>query len=222
MRFLILTMIFCLLVWAMPVQANQSLVEKHDCVSCHRFSAEDSQESYKAPDLFYAGDKFQQKWLEKFLQTPVTVRKAGVSTDPDFLKKSSTPAKPHPALPKKEALAMTDYLLSLQLPGLARGKVDDAPLTKGTRVKVKILFERNYGCIACHEGINLAGQARGGVSGPSLANAGNRLNADWVFHWLKTPKKFIDRGRMPFYNLDDESADKLTQYILSLKIGDWN
>ena len=117
---------------------------------------------------------------------------------------------------------MADYLLSLTLPDLPQDKVEDVPLTKGNRVRVKILFERNYGCIACHEGINLAGQARGGISGPSLANAGNRLTADWIFNWLKTPKKFISRGRMPFYNLDDESAIKLTKYILSLKIGDWN
>ena len=117
---------------------------------------------------------------------------------------------------------MADYLMTLSRPDLAQNKVDGAPLTKGSKVRIKILFERNYGCIACHEGINLAGQARGGISGPSLANAGNRLTANWVFNWLKTPGKFIAKGRMPFYNLDDESAIKLTKYIMSLKIGDWN
>lgn len=222
MRFLITNLLCGWLFWALPAQANQTLSEKHDCSSCHRFSAEDSLESRKAPDLFYAGNKFQKPWLEKFLQAPVVVRKAGTSTDPDFLKKSSTESQPHPFLSKKEALAMADYLVSLVLPGLSKGKVDDVPLTKGTKVRVKILFERNYGCIACHEGINLAGQARGGISGPMLANAGNRLTADWVFNWLKTPEKFIVRGRMPFFNLDDESAIKLTKYIMSLKIGDWN
>ena len=108
------------------------------------------------------------------------------------------------------------------MPTLAKGIVDDVPLTKGNKVKIKILFERNYGCIACHEGINLAGKARGGISGPSLANAGNRLTADWVFNWLKTPHNFITSGRMPYYNLDDESAIKLSKYIMTLKIGDWN
>jgi mono/diheme cytochrome c family protein len=222
MRFFFTTLLSGWLIWALPVQADSTLPEKHDCSSCHRFSAEDSLESRIAPDLFYAGNKFQKSWLKKFLQAPVVVRKAGTSTDPDFLKNSSTEAPPHPALSKKEASAMADYLMSLVLPGLSKGKVDDVPLTKGTKVRVKILFERNYGCIACHEGINLAGQARGGISGPSHANAGNRLTADWVFNWLKTPKKFIARGRMPIFNLDDESAVKLTKYIMSLKIGDWN
>lgn len=222
MRFLTTALLSGWLIWAAPVQADSTLPEKQGCSSCHRFSAEEPPESHKAPDLFYAGDKFQKPWLEKFLQTPVVIRKAGVSTAPDFLKANSTPAPPHPTLSNKEALAMADYLMSLSMPNPAKIKMDDAPLTKGNRVRIKILFERNYGCIACHEGINLAGQARGGISGPSLANAGNRLTADWIFNWLKTPKKFIAKGRMPFFNLDDESAIKLTKYIMSLKIGDWN
>lgn len=220
MRFLFTPLLCGWLLFYSPVQAESISPEKHGCSSCHRFSVEDSLELPKAPDLFYAGNKFQQPWLIKFLQAPRVVRKAGVSTDPEFLNKKSAPAQPHPALPQKDALAMADYLMSLTLPDLSRGKVDAVPLTKGNKVRVKILFERNYGCIACHEGINLAGQARGGISGPSLANAGNRLTADWVFNWLKTPEKFIARGRMPFFNLDDESAIKLTKYIMSLKIGD--
>ena len=222
MHFSITLLLFGWLILSLPVQANPTPQKKHDCSSCHRFSEKDSLESPKAPDLFYAGNKFQQPWLIKFLQTPGVVRKAGVSTAPDFLKKNSTPAQPHPTLSPKDALAMSDYLMSLTLPDLSRGKVDAVPLTKGNKVRIKILFERNYGCIACHEGINLAGQARGGISGPSLANAGNRLTADWVFNWLKTPEKFIARGRMPFFKLDDESTIKLTKYIMSLKIGDSN
>ena len=218
-----ITLLLCgWLILSSPVQAESISPEKHDCSSCHRFSEQDSLESPKAPDLFYAGNKFQQSWLKKFLQTPGVVRKAGVSTDPEFLNKNSPPAQPHPTLSQKDALAMADYLMSLTLPDLSKDKVDTVPLTKGNKVRVKILFERNYGCIACHEGINLAGQARGGISGPSLANAGNRLTAEWVFNWLKTPKKFIARGRMPFFNLDDESAIKLTKYIMSLKIGSSN
>lgn len=116
---------------------------------------------------------------------------------------------------------MAEFLGSLKLPDLATGQMDNAPLTKGKRVRTKILFERNYGCIACHEGINLAGQARGGISGPSLANAGNRLQADWVFNRLKTPEKFLAKSRMPLYKIDDETTIKLTKYIMSLKIGDW-
>jgi mono/diheme cytochrome c family protein len=220
MKFFIPILLFGCLVITSSVQADTTLPEKLGCASCHRFSGDEPTESHKAPDLFYAGDKFQKPWLEKFLQNPVIIRKAGTINDSGFLKGTPT-APPHPSVPKKEALAMAEFLSSLSLPDLATGPVDDTPLSKGKRVRTKILFERNYGCIACHEGINLAGQARGGVSGPSLANAGNRLQADWVFNRLKTPEKFLAKSRMPLYKFNDETTIKLTKYIMSLKIGDW-
>jgi mono/diheme cytochrome c family protein len=80
-----------------------------------------------------------------------------------------------------------------------------------------MLFERQFGCIACHEALNLAGQVRGGVSGPSLVDAGLRLKPDWIFHWLKTPKKFLPKGRMPLFELDEETVVLMTKYILSIR-----
>ncbi len=215
---------FLLLVLLMPASAfaDLSLAENHGCTQCHRFTQEASEEPPKGPDLFYAGNKFQKNWLENFLQNPVVVRKAGYTSDPGFLKGTPTVAQPHPSLPEKEAREMTDFLMSLKLSDLPASPVEGEPLTKGEKVRIKILFERNFGCIACHEGVNLAGQPRGGISGPSLANAGNRLTADWVFHWLKTPEKFLPKSRMPLYDLDDETAVKLTQYLMTLKIGRQN
>ncbi len=213
---------FLTLVLLFPVAssfADLPLAQKHGCTQCHRFSQGNAGELPKGPDLFYAGNKFQKNWLEHFLQNPGVIRKAGYTRDPGFLKAAPTLARPHPSLSEKEAQKMTDFLMSLKLPDLLTGHVEGEPLTKGQKVRTKILFERNFGCIACHEGINLAGQPRGGVSGPSLANAGNRLTADWIFHWLKTPKKFLTKSRMPLYDLDDETAVKLTQYIMTLKLG---
>lgn len=220
MKFFIPSLLFGCLIIASSVQADSTLPEKHGCTSCHRFSAQEPKESHKAPDLFYAGNKFQKSWLEKFLKNPVVIRKAGTIDDPGFLKGAPT-APPHPSLPENGALRMAEYILSLSLTDLASDQVDDKLLTKVEKVKTKILFERNYGCIACHEGINLAGQARGGISGPSLANAGNRLQADWVFNKLKTPEKFLTKSRMPLYKFDDATAIKLTKYMMTLNIGDW-
>lgn len=222
MRVLILILLIAWLVPPSLARADSSLPEKYGCSSCHRFSSQTPSDSQKAPDLFYAGDKFQKSWLEKYLRNPVVVRKAGTGADQRFLKEAPALASPHPSLRDEALKKMTAFLLTLSSPKAAAVRVDDIPLSKGEKAKTKILFERNYGCIACHEGINLAGQRRGGVSGPSLANAGNRLTADWVFNWLKTPREFLVQGRMPLYKFDDETAVELTKYIMSLKIGDWN
>ena len=192
--------------------ASPALVKEKQCDTCHRFSQEAQEGS--APDLFFAGDKFQEQWLEHFLKQPETIRLAGPERDPGFLKGQPQFKGPHPALKLEEARQMAKHLATLKV------MKDDTPLnlkplSKGTRVRVKILFERDYSCIACHQSYNLARQPRGGVSGPSLIDAGNRLRPEWVYQWLKNPKTFKTQGRMPLYAFDEETLRKLTQYIMS-------
>jgi len=200
--------------WSVGVDASPALVKAKQCNTCHRFSSDEAEKS--APDLFFAGDKFKKKWLENYLKQPETIRLAGHTNDPGFLKGTPQYTGPHPALNLKEARQMTDYLLSLKI--LKNIPPLNLPaLSKGERVRVKILFERDYSCIACHQSYNLARQPRGGVSGPSLIDAGNRLRAEWVYQWLKNPGQFNTKGRMPLYSLDEEALRKITQYIMSHK-----
>ena len=198
-------------VWAEPEEIN-----KRGCRDCHRFSTEEKQYK-KGPDLFYAGDKFRRNWLKEFLQSPVVIRKVVYISDPDYQNGTPETNQPHIALTKEESESISDFLMTLRLPGLETGKIDGEPLSKGEQVQAKMLFERNFGCISCHRTLNLVGKVRGGVSGPSLINSGLRLKPDWVFHWLKTPKRFMSKGRMPVFDLDEETAIRITKYILSIR-----
>ena len=198
-------------VWAEPEEIN-----KRGCRDCHRFSTEEKQYK-KGPDLFYAGDKFIKNWLQEFLQSPVMIREVVYVQGLDNPSLSPEKNQPHLALTKEESVRIADFLMTLRLPGLKTGKVNGKPLSKGQRAKAKILFERSFGCISCHKALNLVGKVRGGISGPSLLNAGLRLNADWVFHWLQTPGKFLPKGRMPVYDLDDDTTIHIAKYILSIR-----
>ena len=117
----------------------------------------------------------------------------------------------------QSSTGFTGYFINFSDSHISVGKVDEEPLTQGARAHAKILFERNFGCISCHEALNLVGKVRGGVSGPSLINSGLRLKSDWIFHWLKTPKKFLSKGRMPIYDLNEETVILITKYILSIR-----
>ncbi|PIQ97921.1 MAG: hypothetical protein COV67_01690 [Nitrospinae bacterium CG11_big_fil_rev_8_21_14_0_20_56_8] len=194
--------------------AQPAAIQEKGCANCHRFSAE-GETGTPAPDLFYAGNKFQKTWLNRFLQKPEVIRKSGYSGRADF-PDGITP-EPHPALNAKEAQAVAEYLLSLKLPDLKSVPIDPQPLSKAQTARVKILFERDYGCIACHESINLAGKVRGGVSGPSLYDAGNRLQPEWIVQWIESPDRFMEKGRMPRPQLDGETAVNLAKYIMTLR-----
>ena len=195
-------------------EASPELVKTKQCDTCHRFSKSDTEKP--GPVLFFAGDKFQKKWLEDYLKNPEAIRLAGHMRDPGFLKGQPQYTGPHPTLNPKEAAQMADHLMSLKI--LKDIPPLDLPaLSKGQRVRIKILFERDYSCIACHQSYNLARQPRGGVSGPSLIDAGNRLRPEWVYQWLKDPEQFVTRSRMPRYKFDEETLLKITQYIISHK-----
>ena len=196
---------------------GEAVIHEKQCAACHRLSKDDTGGANPGPDLFYAGNKFQGKWLTEFLFKPEVIRIAGHITEPEFLKGQPAMKESHPALSKEEANAVGEYLMSLKLEGVGPGIVDAEPLSKGQQAKTKIIFERDYGCTACHKGINLARKPKGGISGPTLINAGNRLNPDWVYHWLKNPKAFLARGRMPIFILDDTVAIQIAKYLMTLK-----
>ena len=216
MRIIVSALLFWYFGTVFPVWAELEEIGANGCRGCHRLSSKEKQ-SNKGPDLFYAGDKFYKNWLNKFLQSPTVIREVNVFSESDFLSKKYKASNPHVALAKKEVERVVNFLMTLRLPNLEVGKVNKEPLSKDERARTKILFERTFGCISCHRTLNLVGKLRGGVSGPSLVNSGLRLKPDWIFHWLKTPQKFMYEGRMPVFDLDDETTIRITKYILSLR-----
>lgn len=208
-----------LALWLNPLSSALAdmpdLIKGKKCDTCHRFSQDASKPLSEGPPLFFAGDKFQKDWLVAYLQKPEIIRKAGYINDPGFLLGQPV-GNPHMALTLTEARMVADYLLTLKITGSAVA-VDKEPLSGGNKAKTKALFERDYGCSACHETINLAGKTHGGISGPSLVNAGNRLNAEWILRQLKSPKDFLDKGRMPVFQLEDDVLLQLTRYIMTMK-----
>jgi cbb3-type cytochrome oxidase cytochrome c subunit len=198
-----------------PMLSHASLIQEKKCSECHRLSKDGSEKN--GPDLFYAGNKFQASWLEQYLQTPEAIRITGGTRDPDFLKGVPENIQKHLVLSKKDAGLIVQELMAITIFDLPDEINHLAPLTKGQKAKIKYQFERTFSCISCHQSLNLAGKVRGGISGPSLVNAGNRLQARWVASWLKSPDMFSEKNRMPVYKMEDETRLQFSQFIMTLK-----
>src|SRR6185437_12236734 len=87
-----------------------------NCGSCHALAkpADASFEriwTRKAPDLWYAGDKFKQDWLVDWLQNPTPIRPAGypyfmnITQGTDHDEVDASKLTPHPKLTKGDASA---------------------------------------------------------------------------------------------------------------------
>ena len=75
------------------------------------------------------------------------------------------------------------------------------------------------GCLGCHvigdeSGIKWADPRR---FGPNLANTGSKVNATWLYHWVKDPGHYWDKTRMPNLRLTDREVTDITAYLMSLK-----
>lgn len=211
-----LTAIVFLFLWASTSLAQgEAIFKGKDCGSCHsisppKFGSIEEKMKEKGPNLSYAGSKYKVEWLKKWLARPENIRHTGYGT------LSLKPDK-HVALSEKEADEAAKYLSTLKDAKAVSGAVSSEELKGGAKVRAKTLFEKKKACYACHTAKTPAGKIIGGRSGPDLSMAGERLNGDWVYSYLKDPNHFEPKGRSPVFALSDDEAKTLASYVASFK-----
>ncbi|MFQ5656685.1 MAG: c-type cytochrome [Candidatus Methylomirabilales bacterium] len=191
---------------------GRRLMTELNCRGCHRVAALPKARKV-APVLSYTGTKFRREWLVAFLKKPHTIRAAGYilgwrSRMPDF------------RLSGQEVEAIADYLMTLTRPGRARGVVREGKrLSRLKTFQARKLFEKTKGCIGCHRIKKRQGKVVGGLSGPDLSAAGNRLQGDFMYHFIRDPRTFEPDGKMEIFGdlLAERDARTLAQYLSTLK-----
>ncbi len=70
-----------------------------------------------------------------------------------------------------------------------------------------------YNCIGCHK---LTGYKRPERIAPALTSVGSKVNRDWLISWLKNPKDYFPKTKMPRFTLSDEEIGCIVDYLMSL------
>jgi len=194
------------------------------CIACHAITKPDNASldrllERKGPDLYYAGSKFNKEWLEAWLQNPTVLRPAGVMYAKNVVGHGDSvdtiddsKFEQHLKLSKEDAALATEALMALKAES---GLIEEGAFKNGP-VNAKfsaMLFGKLRGCTSCHA----AKPDDGIASGPELYDAGNRLQADFVYAYIKNPQKFDPHIWMPNLNLNEADLQKLTGYISTLK-----
>lgn len=199
---------------------------KSQCISCHAVlkptaSSVDRVLGRKGPDLYYAGAKFNKEWLVAWLQKPTVIRaggpmfldtvKPGAAGAIDFI--DTAKVQPHPKLSADDASAAAEALMAMTGDGIVqKGAFKNDPPNASMAA---LLFNKLRGCASCHS----AKPGAGGVSGPELLTAGDRLQPDFIADYIKNPQKFDPHVWMPRLDLNDGDIQKLTGYLTTLKQG---
>lgn len=184
------------------------------CSSCHSLEASGSLDPEElvlaqGPTLAYAGSKFKAEWLQKWLVTPYRLRQAGylsyrhvVSTATGDRIDERT-LLPHPALVPVQAKSVADYLGKL--------KKDPTPYpwdTAGTAIRVQVHFEKILGCGSCHQ----AQPGQGGLSGPELYTAFERLDPKWTASFIAEPN-YWTAVPMPKLSVRGDQLTAISDYL---------
>ena len=174
----------------------------HDlaCFSCHRINGRGGD---MAPDLSWEGSSVQRAWLQDFLKNPNTLRPALIRRMPKF------------NLSDQEINELTDYIMTVYQSSTVDR--DSMPLSGYSQVQVeqgRQLFYAKYACQSCHI---VDTKADKGYIGPTLTQVGSRLNAAWIYNWLKNPQALRPGTIEPNRNMSDEDARMLTAFLMSQK-----
>lgn len=198
-------------------------IAQTDCAGCHALSKPDYKKlgieervSRKAPPLYFAGNKFKEQWLVEWLQNPEALRPAGtypldhvraVEGGHDEIVVDSF--KPHPKLSADKAKSVSAYLMTLKpydnlLEDVASYKPGKMSLRMG-----QMTFNKFNNCGGCHQDE----RGYGGVSGPELYTAWDRLQPAFIASFIKDPVAWDPHTTMPHPELNDSAVFKLTDYI---------
>lgn len=91
--------------------------------------------------------------------------------------------------------------------------LEGAPiLSKGKELFIKL------GCHGCHL---VDGYQNERKVGPRLNRIASKVSASWLFRWVKKPKDYLPKTRMPIFNLDDKDSMAITAYLMAFSEKDY-
>ncbi len=209
-------------------QANASAIEgfklmdKQACASCHNLTGEVNAKTVglwrKGPDLYYAGNRYNEAWLVQWLQHPTRIRPAGAF----YLDHAQTGVKwntlrqdslqPHVHLSALDARNVGEALSELRSKhDLIQKEHYNPEMTVPTALG-DMMFDKVNGCLACHS----IEPGYGGLSGPELYTAAARLKPEYMLSYIRDPQAWNHKTWMPTRELSEEDLQKTVNYIISL------
>jgi len=170
------------------------LVNDLSCLGCHIMNGRGR---LVATDLSLEASQAQRKWIEGYFKVPYSLRP------------TLTERMPNLFVGEKEIKTIVDYM---ETSFIADSLDHPVPENPAAAAAGRVLFFERYGCQSCHQ-VN----SKGGYVGPPLDKVGARLNAGWVFHWLKNPQALKPSTIEPNNNLSNADAEAITAYLMTLK-----
>lgn len=187
------------------------LVENNGCTGCHKIQGRENLPKV-GPSLHNLPAKTSRDWAFKWIKDPKAFRPT--TKMPRFFDLENTSDPYYLARNNVETQAIVSYLFDVGKP------LDLQPLPSGLTgdpARGKALVT-DVGCRGCHlmEGETPDPAQRYRRLGPALVGLGSKTTPQWVWNWVKDPKRVMPTTRMPNLRLSDQEALDITAYLTGL------
>lgn len=189
---------------------GRKLLASEGCLHCHKVAQPDGtvlKPSDDPPSLAHIADKTNREWIYAWIKNPQAY--AASATMPNF------------GLSDEDAADISAFLIaqSKPLPAL-QSPLKPVPASfSADPVQAATLYGASF-CASCHAVQNAAGNLVGGDVGPELTRIGNKVNPEWLRHWLNNPRDYDPGTAMPHYRFDEKQIAMLSTFLLSKKDDD--
>lgn len=175
------------------------------CLVCH--SKETTSLRPIGPNIGHEGSKLKKEWLTQFLKQPERLRPIGYVP-------FSKAKMPNFYFTDEEVDALVAYLMTLKDEGIQPNVLagwdptDPAEIENG-----EFLFIEQYACDGCHK---RSSDGEGGIVGPELSYALERIRPEWLFYWIKNPQAIRPDTPMPNFNMPDGDIRSILAFLYSV------
>ncbi len=179
-------------------ERGKALIRELGCPVCHEIKGHGTNVRGEAPDLTFEGDRVKPEWLFAFLKKPHTIRPALRARMPNF------------RLTDREALALTEYLITLKDPKAppvpVAQRFTGAAAPANLEAARKLTSKDYLDCFNCHQDGDRKPGGKPEEWAPDLSEVAARLNPAWVVRWLRDPSKIVPGAKMPSFFEDENSG----------------
>ncbi len=203
-------------IWAADAGQAETMV-RNVCSTCHKFQGEpESRFNLKAPDLMWAGSKYQHDWLVGFLagkekRLYAKSYRWDQGWEPDA----------HVTISEEQAEEIAAYLEKRYIDSRVQvGAFDVSTVTKKEAEFGAVAF-KEHACIGCHT-IKENGQLVGGPQSVDLTEAGKRYNPDWLYRFALNPQDFTPHSGEFLADATDFGVRAIVGYLMTLGVPDFN
>ena len=189
-------------------QSHVKEMVQNSCAGCHRLEGPPlTRFEKKAPDLIGVGSKFKQEWLVGWLagkEQPLYAK--------SYRWDQSQSAQPHMSVGQSDAEAIAQYLVTnFTDPKVKAGAIDMATFSKQEAAFGEKIF-KEHACIGCHQ-VREGGSTIGGPQSTSMADAGKRLKADWIYRFNSNPPDYVPHSGEFVGDVSELGLRYVTGYI---------